>query len=342
MNRQAIASVAAAGAGLLLAARALRQARAIRFDGRVVLISGGSRGLGLLMAREMGREGARLALLARDKEELERASRELQADGVVVMTVPCDITDRSQAEDAVESVASHFGRLDVLVNDAGTIEVGPVEHMAIEDFEKAMAVHFWGPLYLTRAALPHLRRSRDWSARLVNISSIGGRLAVPHLLPYCASKFALTGLSDGLRAELAKDGIRVTTVLPGLMRTGSPFNAWFKGRHRAEFAWFSVLDALPGVSIDGARAAHQVVDACRYGDPQLAITPHARLAIIADAVIPSFVAQSMRLMNWLLPQPDPAAGTRTKSGWQSPSSWSPSWLTRLGDRAAAANNELPG
>jgi NAD(P)-dependent dehydrogenase (short-subunit alcohol dehydrogenase family) len=251
------------------------------------------------------------------------------------------VGDRTQAERAIQQVADRFGRIEVLINDAGTIEVGPVEHMTLADFESAMRVHFWGPLYLTLAALPHLRRTRDRSARIVNISSIGGRIAIPHLLPYSASKFALTGLSDGLRAELAKDGIRVTTVLPGLMRTGSPYNAWFKGQHQAEFAWFSVLDSLPGLTIDAERAARQVVEACRHGDPELAITPQARLAIIADAVFPSIVARSMQWVNRLLPNAGSALGDQARSGWQSPSRWAPSFLTRLSDRASARNNEVP-
>ncbi len=259
---------------------------------------------------------------------------------MVPLTISCDIGDRNEAQRAIKRVAERYGRIDVLINDAGTMEVGPVEHMAIEDFEKAMSVHFWGPLYLTLAALPYLRLSRDHSARIVNISSIGGRVAVPHLVPYCASKFALTGLSDGLRSELAKDGVRVTTVLPGLMRTGSPYNAWFKGKHEAEFAWFTVLDSLPGLSIDAERAARQVVNACRYGDAELAITPQARLAIIADAIVPSIVARSMGLVNRLLPTAGSPLGNESRSGWQSPSRWAPSWITRLTDRASARTNQV--
>lgn len=229
MKTSTVVSLLGGGIGILLGARALRAVRAISFDGRVVVITGGSRGLGLLVARLLASEGARLALIARDPAELQRASIDLEERGSVPLTIPCDVGDRAQAEGAIQQVVQHFGRIDVIVNDAGTIEVGPVEHMMVADFESAMRVHFWGPLYLTLAALPHLRQTTDRSGRVVNISSIGGRIAVPHLLPYCASKFALTGLSDGLRAELSKDGIRVTTVLPGLMRTGSPYNAWFKG-----------------------------------------------------------------------------------------------------------------
>jgi NAD(P)-dependent dehydrogenase (short-subunit alcohol dehydrogenase family) len=334
-------ALAAGGAGLILGARALRASRSISFDGRVVVVSGGSRGLGLLIARRLAREGARLALLARDADELERAALDIEDHGTVPLTIPCDIREKSQADRAIQQVVERFGRVEVLVNGAGTIEVGPVEHMTLADFESAMRVHFWGPLYLTLAALPYLRRVRDRSARIVNISSIGGRIAVPHLLPYVASKFALTGLSDGLRAELAKDGIRVTTVLPGLMRTGSPYNAWFKGQHQAEFGWFSILDSMPGLSIDADRAAAQVVEACRYGDPELAITPQARLAIIADALVPSIVARSMQVMNRLLPSAGSPLGDKARSGWQSPSRFAPSWLTRLSDRATARTNQVP-
>lgn len=341
MRTSSLVSLVAGGTGLLLGLRALRNARAISFEGRVVVIAGGSRGLGLLIARRLTEEGARLALLARDPAELERAALDLEDRGSRPLTIPCDIGDKEKAEAAIREIGDRMGRIEVLINDAGTIEVGPVEHMTLEDFESAMRVHFWGPLYLTLAALPYLRRTRDRTARLVNISSIGGRIAVPHLLPYSASKFALTGLSDGLRAELAKDGIRVTTVIPGLMRTGSPYNAWFKGNHRAEFTWFTLLDSMPGVSIDADRAAAQIVRACRYGDPELVITPHARLAIIANALAPSIVARSMQVMNRLLPGVGPSSGHEARSGWQSPSRWAPSWLTRLSDRASARNNELP-
>jgi NAD(P)-dependent dehydrogenase (short-subunit alcohol dehydrogenase family) len=140
---------------------------------------------------------------------------------------------------------------------------------------------------------------------------------------------------------LAKDGIRVTTVLPGLMRTGSPYNAWFKGQHEAEFAWFTVMDSMPGVSIGAERAARKVVEACRHGDPELVITPQARLAIIADAILPSVVSRSSQVMNWLLPAAGSALGDQARSGWQSPSRWAPSWLTRLTDRASAQTNQVP-
>jgi short-subunit dehydrogenase len=161
-------------------------------------------------------------------------------------------------------------------------------------------------------------------------------------VPYCASKFALTGLSESVRAELAKDNIYVTTVCPGLMRTGSTFNAWFKGRHRDEFTWFAISGSLPVATIGGARAASQIVEACRYGDAELVITWAAKIAVMANAVMPEAVALAMSAANQLvLPPPADREGERAHSGWQSLSRWAPSRLTRLTEQAAAENNELP-
>jgi len=305
-----------------------------------VVITGGSRGLGLLVARQLADEGAHITLAARDRGELERAREELSARGANVQIAVCDIGIRADAERLIQEVVERTGSIDVLINNAGVIKVGPLEHMQVEDFEEAMAVHFWGPLHAMMAAIPVMRRHR--LGRIVNVSSIGGRIGVPHLTPYCASKFALSGLSDSTRAELAKDGISVTTVTPGLMRTGSPFNAWFKGRHRDEFAWFMISDSLPVASIDAQRAASQLLDACRYGDAELAIGWPARLAIIANAVIPEAMAVAMNLANqFILPEPNGDGGTESHSGWQSMSARTSSPLTRLTEKAAAANNELP-
>jgi NAD(P)-dependent dehydrogenase (short-subunit alcohol dehydrogenase family) len=211
--------------------------------------------------------------------------------------------------------------------------------MTVADFENAMNTHFWGPLFTILAALPHMRRAGD--RRIVNISSISGKIAVPHLVPYSASKFALTGLSEGLRAELARDGFSVTTVCPGLMRTGSTYNAQFKGQHREEFAWFHVSDSMPGLSISVGRAASQIIDACRHGDPELVITPAARLAVAMNGISPSFTARLLEMTNLLLPSADDADADDVRSGWQSTSPQAPSALTRLADQATIENNELP-
>ncbi len=330
--------LAAAGAGALLAARAaMRRWREYDLRGKTALITGGSRGLGLVLAREFACEGARVAICARDAQELERARHDLTERGAEVYAVPCDVTERTQVEEMVELVSGHFGGIDVLVNNAGVIQVGPLEVMTLADYEEAMKIHFWAPLFTTLAVLPQMKRRRQ--GRIVNISSIGGKIGVPHLVPYSASKFALVGLSDGMRAELAKDGVVVTTVCPGLMRTGSPRNASFKGQHRAEYAWFSISDALPITSIKVERAARQIIDACKRGDAELIITTQAVLAVKFRALFPEATADMLALVNRLLPGSG-GIGRRRAKGKESQSALSPSLLTALSDRAAARNNEM--
>jgi NAD(P)-dependent dehydrogenase (short-subunit alcohol dehydrogenase family) len=342
-RRSALASSVWALGGVALGAaavaRVVRNSRARGFEGNVAIITGGSRGLGLLLARELGHLGARIVLVARDEAELQRARNDLQAQDIEASIASADVRVAAEAERVVSDTLARHGRIDVLVNDAGVITTGPLDHMTVADFEDAMATHFWGPFHMMRASIPHMRR--QGGGRIANISSIGGKLSIPHLAPYCASKFALTGLSGAARAELARDGIAITTVCPGLMRTGSPFNAQFKGRHREEFTWFAIADSLPLLSIDASRAARQIVNAIRRGDPELVITWPARLAIIANAVMPNTVARAMELVNRALPAPTDASGDEAHTGWQSTSRWAPSVLTRSSERAAHANNEVP-
>src|SRR5262245_23762263 len=338
-KQQTAIAASALTIGAALIARRLRAARTIDFRGRTALITGGSRGLGLLLARELERQGARVTIAARDRAELERARQDLVTRGVEVEIATCDLRNRDEIEQLVQQIVTRTTTLDVLINNAGVIQVGPVEHMDVDDFEEAMAVHFWAPLYAMRAAIPSMRR--QGGGRIVNISSIGGKIGVPHLAPYCASKFALTGLSESLRAELARDGVYVTTVCPGLMRIGSPYNAWFKGSHRDEFTWFAISGSMPAITVAGERAAAQIVEACRRGDAELVISWPARLAVVANAVAPNAVALAMDFANRVLPGSTDESGDQSRSGWQSQSRWAPSRLTRLGDRAAAANNEVP-
>ena len=331
-----------AGLGAALVATRLSRARlAISFEGRVVVITGGSRGLGLVMARMLVNEGARVVLLARDLGELERAREELEAGGRgEVMTLRCDVRRRADVRAAIDTVLDRWRAVDVLINNAGIIQVGPLEHMDHEDFENAMATHFWGPLHLILEVTPVMRHRRF--GRIVNISSIGGKIAVPHLAPYSASKFALTGLSDAIRAELDPYGIRVTTVAPGIMRTGSPLNAQFKGNHEAEYVWFKVASSLPGVTIAAERAARKILDACRYGDPSLTITPQAKLAAAANAVAPATVARAVMLATRVLPEGTGLEGNETRKGLESEAKtkWTPSVVTTLADHAALTNNEI--
>jgi short-subunit dehydrogenase len=203
-----------------------------------------------------------------------------------------------------------------------------------------MDVHFWGPYNTIKAVLPEMKKRGE--GRIVNIASIGGKVVVPHLAPYCASKFALVGLSGAMQAELAKDNIYVTTVCPGLMRTGSHVNALFKGQNEWEYALFSLIDATPLTSISAESAARQIVKAAKRGDAGAIISVQAKLAAKMNELFPELTAEVMSLINRLLPG-NGGIGKAYATGLESKSSISPSVLTDVIDRASYRNNELkPG
>jgi len=215
------------------------------------------------------------------------------------------------------------------------VEVGPVGVMTAADFEHDMATNFWGPLNVILAVLPHMRPRGE--GRIVNIASIGGKLGVPHLVPYSSSKFALVGLSEGLHAELQASGILVTTVCPGLMRTGSPRHATFKGRHDAEFTWFSLADNAPLLSMDVARAARRILNAIQYGKSHVVLSLPAKVADKVHGLFPGLTSDVLGLANRLLPSTESReAGVE---GQHCRPIVSVPWLGARGDRAAARHNQ---
>ena len=325
------------GAGLAIQAVARRQRR---FDlvGKNALVTGGGRGLGLEIARVLVEKGANVAIVARDSSELERAAADLRARarlGGRVVGAACDLKDVVAIDTMLDVVRSELGPIDVLVNNAGMIEVGPLDAMTIDDFEQAMQLHCFAPLR-TMLAVRGEMRTRG-GGRIANIASVGGLVSVPHLLPYSTSKFALVGLSRGMQAALARDGIRVTTVTPGLMRTGSPRNAAFKGSHRREFAWFALADSLPLLSIASQRAARRVVLALERGESNLTLGWAAKLMQLVQGVAPNLTSAALTLVNALLPN---GSSPRAVRGFESGSLLAPSPLTALNTRAEVRNNQL--
>lgn len=294
-----------------LAVRALT-ARSLP-DNAVVLITGGSRGLGFALASRFARKPVRLVLCARDRQELEQAQASLlslhphlRAGNFYLITA--DLLHAGECRRLVEETFSHFGRLDVLVHNAGIIEVGPLEAQTIEAFESAMRLHFFAALHTTMAALPRLRSQEPlpgWSRRaaIVNIASIGGKMAVPHMLPYTASKFALVGFSEGLHAELRRHGISVTTVCPGLMRSGGEEHAQFVGDVEAEARWFRFCAKTPGLSTTTRHAANRIYRAVANGCAETTISPQAWLAARVAGLCPHTVQSLNALVNqYVLPK----------------------------------------
>lgn len=330
----------AAGVGLLLVARAIiRKQRAYDFRDKVVLITGGSRGLGLVLARQLAAEGAKIVICARSADQLSRAEQELSEAGADVFAATCDVTQPSDVNRLVAEVTEHFGRIDVLVNNAGVIQIGALENLSLREFREAMDTNYYGPLHLILAVLPHMRQRRE--GRIVNISSVGGKVSLPHLLPYSASKFALGGFSKGLRSELMREGITVTTVFPGLVRTGSPRNVIVKGQHRKEYAWFKIADSLPLITASAKDAAAQIIEATRHGEAERVITFNGKLLGVLNELFPAFVTNAFGLVNYLLPKaaPDGVENPRLY-GHESESHWSRSSLSASTDRAAKQNNEF--
>ena len=179
-------------AALFTGSQLVKYAKKLDLCGKTVLITG-SRGLGLALAYELGRRGARIALCARDSEELERACDGLHREGIEAVWFPCDVTYKSEIEPLVRHVIERFGRLDILVNNGGEIQVGPLDSLEHSDFECAMDLMFWAPVNLTFAVLPEM--TRRGGGHIVNITSVGGRVSIPHLLPYSCAKFAFAGFS---------------------------------------------------------------------------------------------------------------------------------------------------
>ncbi|MFL5494609.1 MAG: SDR family NAD(P)-dependent oxidoreductase [Gemmatimonadales bacterium] len=327
----------AAGACATMAWRLRRRPPEYDIAGQTVLITGGSRGLGLALAQLASEHGARVAICGRNVASLERARSLLRSRGADVVATPCDVRDQGSVRQLIDTVRSRLGPVDVLINNAGAVEVGPAAAMSVADYQEALDTNFWGVLHTILAVLPEMRARG--SGRIVNITSVGGRIGVPHLIPYSASKFAAVGLTQALRAELASEGITVMAVVPGLMRTGSPRNAVFRGRHRAEYAWFSIADSLPGLSISVKRAARLILAACARGDAEARFPLSSRLAAVANGVAPGLTSLALTAAARLLPRMDPTSGARF-SGRESQSPISPSWLTWLGDRAARRYNQM--
>jgi short-subunit dehydrogenase len=308
----------------------------------VALVTGASRGLGLLLARELARHSCRLVICARDAAGLERAAAGLRAMGAEVMTLEGDLTDEATPGRLVEAAVSRFGRLDMLINNAGVIQVGPVEDTSARDYEMALAVMATAPVRLALAALPVMRRQGH--GRIVTITSIGGKVSVPHLLPYSTAKFAAVGFSEGLRAELGSGPVAVTTVVPGLMRTGSHLQAGFTGQREKEFTWFGLSASLPLISMDAERAAHQIIEGVRARRPEIILTPAAQVAARTSAIIPELTSRVLHLVHRLaLPAPggEPGGAVPGRELRPALNGAAFNWLTTLGRAAARRFNEVP-
>lgn len=327
-----IAGGAIAAGALFLAQRAVRRSSSIDFRDRIVLITGGTRGLGLKLAELFIAEGARVAVCARDEEELEQVRSKLGAPAERLLAIECDVADRKQVSAMVSEVRQQFGPVDVLVNVAGIIQVGPLESMRIEDFEEAMDIMYWGIVHTTLEVLPEMRSRRNGS--IANITSIGGKVAVSHLTPYIAAKFAAVGFSEAITAEEAENGIRVTTIAPGLMRTGSFLEAWFKGDREHEYGWFATSSSLPLLTMSADRAARSIVEAIRHGKREVVLSIPAKILALAHGISPSATIFALSVADRLLPEGRRQERVKGSQAREELSSEAVERLTTMGRNAA--------
>ncbi|RCK68657.1 SDR family NAD(P)-dependent oxidoreductase [Desertihabitans brevis] len=303
----------------------------------LTLVAGASRGLGFLIARELLERGHRVVLCARDPDGVQSAVERLSEHGEVHGET-CDVADRADVERLISSVEAAHGPLDALFCVAGVIQVGPAEEMTLEHFDEAIDIMLRGPLHLVWTALPGMRERRR--GRIGVVTSIGGVVAPPHLLPYATAKFGALGFAEGLVAELAGSGVTATAVVPGLMRTGSHEEALFTGDQALEYDWFAPAASLPLLSTDAERAASRIVDGVLAGRARIVLTPAASLAQRVHGIAPGLTTRAMGLVSRLLPDaadgptgtvPGHEAGRRSSSGLVTV-------LTTLGRRAADRYN----
>jgi NAD(P)-dependent dehydrogenase (short-subunit alcohol dehydrogenase family) len=328
-----LGSIAAAGAYLLgkkSVARMLGAASAglallpdtpYTFRKRSVIITGGSRGLGLALASQLINEGAKVTILARDPDELERARLQLDelSEQAHVLAIRCDVTEPGELNGAIEQVLNTVGRIDVLINNAGNIAVGPFGSMEPADFEVQLDLQLRAVIHAIELVRPIFKQAGG--GRIANISSIGGMIPVPHMSPYCTAKFALAGLSESIAAELALENIQITTVYPGLMRTGSPIQAVFKGDCEREYGWFASGDVTPGISVSAETAAHHILDGIRHGEARVTYPLITKIGILGHAALPATYAFIMRnAARFIMPKSE---ARERKTGAQSQG-----WLNR--------------
>ncbi|PYV93568.1 MAG: short chain dehydrogenase [Acidobacteria bacterium] len=248
---------------------------------RVLIITGASAGIGRETALLFARERCRLVLAARRQDRLESLLAEIKSLGGEAVSLPIDVSDQDQVEHLVRATAERFGRLDILVNNAGYGLFATVEDTTVGELQSIFATNFAGPFYAIKAALPIMRRQRY--GHIINVSSIAGKRAFPFSGAYCATKFAMNGLTESLRTELMGSGIDVSLVLP--IGTNTEFFAVAKNK--------SARPAKPlGIVQSAQQVAEAIVKCAKNPKAEVLPYPPSRVLILLNSISP-------RLVDWV-------------------------------------------
>lgn len=189
-----------------------------KLSGTTAVITGATSGIGRETAIEFARAGANVVIAGRREQRLQQLVSEIESTGGHALGVVTDVAEQAQVDHLIESAVERFGRIDILVNNAGVAFAGRFDQMTLEDFRRVMDVNFWGAVYASKAAVTRMLEQRGGGV-IINVSSIFGKRGVPFQTAYCASKFALAGFSQALRAEVMSNGIDVSTIFPGAVET---------------------------------------------------------------------------------------------------------------------------
>jgi len=290
----------AAGMGIFLIAYAVvKELTRFNLAGKVVLITGGSRGFGFVLAQHLARRGAKLALCARSADDLELARQALDAGGTEVITMTADVTKNEEVKAMIRDIIKHYRTIDVLVNNASMIQVDPQHLREQEAYQLAMQTNFWAQLYTMQAVIPYF--AGHGGGRIVNITSIGGKIAVPNLPPYTSGKLSI-GLSEGMHTALKKHNIHVTTVIPNVIRTDSPVYHGDDGDRKKENTWLKHAELNPILLEDADKAAERIIQAMEYGEPEVNLSLNGKIATLIKGIAPGWITILMSIAHKLLPE----------------------------------------
>jgi NAD(P)-dependent dehydrogenase (short-subunit alcohol dehydrogenase family) len=251
--------------------------------GKVAIVTGASSGIGEATARALAKRDAAVVLAARTEGKLRFLEREIAAGGGRTLAVRTDVGDEASVEAMVKRAIGEFGSLDILVNNAGLGLSGRVEELRPDDLRYLFEVNLIGPLRCVQAAMPHMPRG----GRIINVSSVVGKRAIPKVGGYCATKSALNALSDALRVELSCRGITVTSVYPGTTRTAFRENS---RRTSDEKRGWRPRGVPP------ERVAEKILHAAEKGGRDVYVTFLDRIFVAGTALLPGLTDRMLRLL----------------------------------------------